>query len=121
MMKQKRKSLIVFFLALSLFSVYGSAGLTSFQLQKTGTELLWPGSKQTVSSAKTFYDNLPKASIIACAAVQEHQKGALLFYNRIVMVKFSWQTQQFEIIKASLLDNYHFLKSPASQVEPSIS
>lgn len=109
---QVYRLLLTVSLILSLFSISGSVGISSVQLQKTTTEFLWTG-KQDVASGRGWFSSTETSAQfsedVGVARIIEQE--ILLTHNRITSVQFNHNAHQFKSIKPLIIIASGFRKA----------
>jgi len=107
-------------MVLSIFSVSGPIGLSSYQPQKAATELLLTAEQKSISSSGDYYGFRLNGNITPKYhhKLQKLQKQAAIRFNEQLIVRFNHQFRKFLDIKPAMLCLYSSVHVLKPQYEP---
>jgi|GEM_PF-1377313 len=109
---------LALFVMLSIFSISGSVGLSSFQPQKTTTEFLWIGRERLFAAADQYRFKYVRCTLSRIHYhLQNHLNSALIRFNCLLNIRFSHQSSKFLTVKHSILRRYCSANWPNNKYE----
>ncbi len=109
---------LVLLMVLSIFSVSGSIGLSSYQPQKPTTELLLTAGQKSISCSG-YYCSLKRNHKVATEyQLQKQQKYAVIRFNELFTIQFIHQSYKFLEIKPAIRHNHSSIRVTRLQYKP---